>query len=296
MVITTKILTTTRNKMFYYTKEQLELLEKIESSQSYKLAEDDKIFLKEYETRGVRLELDYLKAELAMKKFGIESTIAIFGSARTLPQDVAKDKVDELIQNGVNGQELKQATRALNNSFFYEDARELGSIIGQSGEGVSDNRIMVMTGGGPGIMEAANRGAYEVGANSIGLNINLPHEQHPNPYITPELCLQFHYFAIRKFHFFQRARAMVVYPGGFGTMDELFELLTLIQTKSMKQIPVIMVGKQWWDNIINFKFLIEEGLISEKDLEIFDTVDNAQEAWNSILEWYKKRNKPLLIS
>ena len=296
MVITTKILTTTRNKMFYYTKEQLELLEKIESSQSYKLAEDDKIFLKEYETRGVRLELDYLKAELAMKKFGIESTIAIFGSARTLPQDVAKDKVDELIQNGVNGQELKQATRALNNSFFYEDARELGSIIGQSGEGVSDNRIMVMTGGGPGIMEAANRGAYEVGANSIGLNINLPHEQHPNPYITPELCLQFHYFAIRKFHFFQRAKAMVVYPGGFGTMDELFELLTLIQTKSMKQIPVIMVGKQWWDNIINFKFLIEEGLISEKDLEIFDTVDNAQEAWNSILEWYKKRNKPLLIN
>ena len=296
MVITTKILTTTRNKMFYYTKEQLELLEKIESSQSYKLAEDDKIFLKEYETRGVRLELDYLKAELAMKKFGIESTIAIFGSARTLPQDVAKAKVDELIQNRVNGQELKQATRALNNSFFYEDARELGSIIGKSGDGVSDNRIMVMTGGGPGIMEAANRGAYEVGANSIGLNINLPHEQHPNPYITPELCLQFHYFAIRKFHFFQRAKAMVVYPGGFGTMDELFELLTLIQTKSMKQIPVIMVGKQWWDNIINFKFLIEEGLISEKDLEIFDTVDNAQEAWNSILEWYKKRNKPLLIS
>ena len=282
--------------MFYYTKEQLELLEKIESSQSYKLAEDDKIFLKEYETRGVRLELDYLKAELAMKKFGIESTIAIFGSARTLPQDVAKAKVDELIQNRVNGQELKQATRALNNSFFYEDARELGSIIGQSGEGVSDNRIMVMTGGGPGIMEAANRGAYEVGANSIGLNINLPHEQHPNPYITPELCLQFHYFAIRKFHFFQRAKAMVVYPGGFGTMDELFELLTLIQTKSMKQIPVIMVGKQWWDNIINFKFLIEEGLISEKDLEIFDTVDNAKEAWKSILEWYKKRNKPLLIN
>ena len=280
--------------MFYYTKEQLELLEKIENSPSYKLAEDDKEFLKEYETRGVRLELDYLKAELAMKKFGIESTIAVFGSARILPQDVAKAKVDELIKNGVNGQELKQATKALNNSFYYEDARELGAIIGQSGDGVEDNRIMVMTGGGPGIMEAANRGAYEVGANSIGLNINLPHEQHPNPYITPELCLQFHYFAIRKFHFFQRAKAMVVYPGGFGTMDELFELLTLIQTKSMKQIPVVIVGKQWWSNLVNFDFLIEEGLISEKDLEIFTVVENAQEAWYSIANWYKNNNKSLL--
>jgi len=280
--------------MFYYTKEQLELLEKIENSPSYKIAEDDKEFLKEYETRGVRLELDYLKAELAMKKFGIEATIAIFGSARTLPQDIAKAKVDELIKNGINGLELKEATKTLNNSFFYEDARELGKIIGQSGDGVEDNRIMVMTGGGPGIMEAANRGAYEVGANSIGLNINLPHEQHPNPYITPELCLQFHYFSIRKFHFFQRAKAMVVYPGGFGTMDELFELLTLIQTKSMKQIPVIMVGKQWWSNIINFEFLIEEGVISEKDLEIFTIVDNAQDAWNSIKNWYITRKKLFL--
>ena len=280
--------------MFYYTKEQLKLLEKIENSPSYKLAEDDKEFLKEYETRGVRLELDFLKAELAMKKFGIEATIAIFGSARTLPQDIAKAKVDELIKNGINGLELKEATKTLNNSFFYEDARELGKIIGQSGDGVEDNRIMVMTGGGPGIMEAANRGAYEVGANSIGLNINLPHEQHPNPYITPELCLQFHYFSIRKFHFFQRAKAMVVYPGGFGTMDELFELLTLIQTKSMKQIPVIMVGKQWWSNIINFAFLIEEGVISEKDLEIFTIVDNAQDAWNSIKNWYITRKKLFL--
>ncbi len=280
--------------MFYYTKEQLELLEKIENSPSYKLAEDDKEFLKEYETRGVRLELDYLKAELAMKKFGIKSTIVVFGSARILPQEVAKANLDELIKKGIDGVELKKATKALDNSFFYEDARELGAIIGRSGGGVEDNRIMLMTGGGPGIMEAANRGAYEAGANSIGLNINLPHEQHPNPYITPELCLQFHYFAIRKFHFFQRAKAMVVYPGGFGTMDELFELLTLIQTKSMKQIPVVMVGKQWWNDLINFEFLIEEGMILKKDLEIFTIVDNAQEAWESILEWYIKRDKVLL--
>ena len=279
--------------MFYYTKEQLELLEKIENSQSYKLAEDDKEFLKEYETRGVRLELDYLKAELTMKKFGIESTIAIFGSARTLPQDVAKARVDELIKKGVNGNELKRATKALDNSFFYEDARELGQIIGRSGKGIKDNRVMVMTGGGPGIMEAANRGAYEVGASSMGLNINLPHEQHPNPYITPELCFQFHYFAIRKFHFFQRAKAMVVYPGGFGTMDELFELLTLIQTNSMKQIPVVMVGKQWWSNLLNLEFLIEEGMIAKEDLDIFKVVNCAKDVWEYIIKWYNEKGRPL---
>ena len=279
--------------MFYYTKEQLEMLKRIESSPTYKLAEDDKEFLKEYETRGVRLELDYLKAELAMKKFGIESTIAIFGSARTLPQDVAKAQVDELISKGINGSELKKATKALDNSFYYEDARELGRIIGKSGKGVKDNRIMVMTGGGPGIMEAANRGAYEVGANSIGLNIELPHEQHPNPYITPELCLRFHYFAIRKFHFFQRAKAMVVYPGGFGTMDELFELLTLIQTKSMKEMPVVLVGKQWWSNLLNIEFLIEEGMISKEDLEIFKVVNSAKEAWEYIVNWYNSKGRAL---
>ena len=280
--------------MFYYTKEQLEMLKRIESSPTYKLAEDDKEFLKEYETRGVRLELDYLKAELAMKKFGIESTIAIFGSARTLPQDVAKAQVDELISKGINGSELKKATKALDNSFYYEDARELGRIIGKSGKGVKDNRIMVMTGGGPGIMEAANRGAYEVGANSIGLNIELPHEQHPNPYITPELCLRFHYFAIRKFHFFQRAKAMIVYPGGFGTMDELFELLTLIQTKSMKEMPVVLVGKQWWSNLLNIEFLIEEGMISKEDLKIFKVVNSAKEAWEYILNWYDTKGKILI--
>ena len=279
--------------MDYYTKKELELLKKIESSPTYKLAEDDKDFLKQYETRGVRLELDYLKAELGMRKFGIEYTIAIFGSARILPQEVAKKRVDELIEKNINGVKLKRATIALNNSFFYEDARQLGQIIGKSGYGVKDNRVMVMTGGGPGIMEAANRGAWEVGANSIGLNIKLPHEQYPNPYITPELCFLFHYFAIRKFHFFQRARAMVVYPGGFGTMDELFELLTLTQTGSMKQMPIVLVGKQWWNNLLNIEFLLDEGMISKEDLEIFKMVDNAKEAWEYIINWYKQKGKPL---
>jgi len=279
--------------MNYYTKEEQKLLKNIEKSPTYKLAEDDKEFLKEYETRGVRLELDYLKAELTMKKFGIEHTIAIFGSARILPQEVAKKRVDELINKKASKEEIKQATKALNNSFYYEDAKELGKIIGNSGKSPEDNRVMVMTGGGPGIMEAANRGAWEVGANSIGLNIKLPHEQHPNPYITPELCLLFHYFSVRKFHFFQRSKAMVVYPGGFGTMDELFELLTLKQTGSMQQIPIVLVGKQWWSNFLNIEFLLEEGMISKKDLDIFVIVDSAKEAWEYILSWHKNNKKPL---
>ena len=279
--------------MTYYSDEERKLLKNIEDSPTYKLAEDDKDFLKEYETRGVRLELDYLKAELTMKNYGIEHTVAIFGSARVLPQDVAKAKVDELINKKASSEEVKRATKILNNSFYYEDARELGRIIGSSGKEPKDNRVIVMTGGGPGIMEAANRGAWEAGANSIGLNIKLPHEQHPNPYITPELCMQFHYFSIRKFHFFQRAKAMIVYPGGFVTMDELFELLTLKQTKSMKQIPVILIGKQWWHNLLNLEFLIEEGMISKDNLKIFKVVNSAKEAWIEILNWYKQRGEPL---
>jgi len=279
--------------MTYYSDEERRLLENIEKSPTYKLAEDDKEFLKEYETRGVRLELDYLKAELTMKKFGIEHTIAVFGSARILPQDVAKAKVDELIKKGINGAKLRRATIALNNSYYYEDAREFGRIVGKSGKKPQDNRVMVMTGGGPGIMEAANRGAWEVGANSIGLNIKLPFEQHPNPYITPELCMLFHYFSIRKFHFFQRAKGMVVYPGGFGTMDEMFELLTLKQTGSMQQIPIVLVGKQWWNNFLNIEFLLEEGMISKKDLDIFVMVDSAKEAWKHILNWHIDRGSAL---
>jgi uncharacterized protein (TIGR00730 family) len=279
--------------MWYYNDKEIELLKNIEKSPTYKLAEDDKEFLKEYETRGVRLELDYLKAELAMKKFGIEHTIAVFGSARILPQEVAKAKVDELMAKNINGEELRKAIKALDNSFYYEEARVLGSMIGRSGKSEKDNRVMVMTGGGPGIMEAANRGAYEVGANSIGLNIKLPHEQHPNPYITPELCLLFHYFSIRKFHFFQRAKAMVVFPGGFGTMDELFELLTLMQTGSMQQIPIVLVGKQWWNNLLNIEFLLEEGMISKEDLKIFKVVNNAKEAWRHIINWHEENSKPL---
>ncbi len=279
--------------MDYYNEKEKALLKEILNSPTYKLAEDDKEFINTYEARGIRLELDYLKAELTMKEYGIEHTIVTFGSARILPKDVAQQRLEMLLEKNSSEEELLKAAKALEMSRFYEDARKLGYLIGSSGKSPSDNRVMVMTGGGPGIMEAANRGAYEAGANSIGLNIKLPHEQHPNPYVTPGLCFLFHYFAIRKLHFFQRAKAMVVYPGGFGTMDELFELLTLIQTKTMQQIPVVIVGKEWWKKFLNFDFLIEEGTIAKEDLEIFHIVENATEAWKSIVSWHKEQGRPL---
>ncbi len=279
--------------MDYYNEKEKALLKEILNSPTYKLAEDDKEFINTYEARGIRLELDYLKAELIMKEYGIEHTIVTFGSARILPKDVAQKRLEMLLEKNSSEEELLKAAKALEMSRFYEDARKLGHLIGSSGKSPSDNRVMVMTGGGPGIMEAANRGAYEAGANSIGLNIKLPHEQHPNPYVTPGLCFLFHYFAIRKLHFFQRAKAMVVYPGGFGTMDELFELLTLIQTKTMQQIPVVIVGKEWWKKFLNFDFLIEEGTIAKEDLEIFHIVANATEAWRAIVSWHKEQGRPL---
>ena len=277
----------------YYNKKELELLRQIITSPTYKLAEDDKEFLREYEVRGVRLELDYLKAELVMKRYGIEDTIVVFGSARILPKEIAQKHLEKLQSIGADTAALKDAQKKLEMSRYYEDARKLGYLIGSSGKAPSDNRVMVMTGGGPGIMEAANRGAYEAGANSIGLNITLPREQHPNPYITPGLCFLLHYIAIRKLHFFQRAKAMVVYPGGFGTLDEFFELLTLIQTGTMPKIPVILVGKAWWSRLIDFDFLIEERMIAAEDLKIFHPVENAKEAWRAIVQWYKEHGNPL---
>ena len=235
-----------------------ELIKNIMDSPTYKIAETDDEFMESYETRATRLELDYLKAELAMKKYGIEHTIVVFGSAR----------FDE-------------------NNAFYIDAREFGKLVGTKGKYLDDSPVTMMTGGGPGIMEAANRGAYDVGAKSIGLNINLPKEQFPNPYITPELCFLFHYFAIRKLHFMQRAKALVVYPGGFGTLDEFFEILTLVQTKRTKKIPIVLVSSEYWNKALNFEFLLQEGTICDEDIKIFKIVENAKEAWEYIYGWYK---------
>ncbi len=273
-----------------------ELLQKIFSSPSYKLAIEDVDFLLSDDTRGVRLQLDYLKPELIMKRHGIKHTIVVFGSARIKePQTALKEleKIKKLVDKEPDSKtllrELRTAEKMVEKSVYYEEARKFGQMVGKSGKGPKDNTLTLMTGGGPGIMEAANRGAFDVGAKSIGLNIQLPHEQFPNPYISPELCFQLHYFAIRKLHFLHRACALVVFPGGYGTLDELFETLTLIQTKKNRPIPVVLVGKEYWHRLIDFKFLVEEGTIDAEDLHIFTFKENAQEAWEYILHWYDTR-------
>ncbi|WP_345992917.1 TIGR00730 family Rossman fold protein [Sulfurimonas sp. HSL-1716] len=277
-----------------------ELVKNLIGSDSYKIALEDIEFMNSYEARGIRLELDYLKAELVMNRLGIEHTIAVFGSARTIEYKTAKKKLNliqkELDKNPSNQEmrsKMNTAQRMLEKSVYYDDARRFGSLVGSSGKGADDCRVTIITGGGPGIMEAANRGAFDVGAKSIGLNINLPHEQFPNPYITPELCFQFHYFAIRKLHFLNRAKALVVYPGGFGTFDELFEILTLVQTQKSAAIPIVLVSKYFWNRAVNLEFLREEGVISYSDIEIFHIVDNADEAWKFITQWYEKKGEPL---
>lgn len=243
---------------------ELEQLQAIMSDSAYEVAENDKNFLYSDPARGVRLQLDYLKAEVKMKEEGIDHTIVVFGSART----------DE-------------------ENSYYKEARTFGQLVGKSGKSPEDCHVTLMTGGGPGIMEAANRGAFDVGAKSIGLNIELQHEQFPNPYISSKLCFQFRYFAIRKLHFMQRAKALVIFPGGFGTLDELFEILTLMQTQKSPSIPVILVGKTYWNKVINFDFLLEENVIDMNDLAMIIFVDGAEEAWEKVIEWHIDNNSPL---
>ncbi len=280
-------------KNIYKDERQQELVTQLLNSQSYKIAEEDIAFLESYEARAIRLELDYLKAELALKSFGIEHTVVVFGSARIKEEKVAKDILEtfqrELKLNPSSKklqQKVVEAKKLLKKSKYYDDAREFGKIVALEGKNLDDCPVVIATGGGPGIMEAANRGAHDEGANSVGFNINLPKEQFPNPYITPELCFQFHYFAIRKLHFINRAKALVVYPGGFGTLDELFETLTLIQTKKTEKIPIVLVSKDYWRKAINFDFLVEEETISKEDIDMFKIVENAKEAWGYILNWY----------
>ncbi len=275
-------------------------IDTIMSDPAFLIPEEDKTFLQSNDARGVRLQLDYLKAEVKMKEQGIEHTIVVFGSARILDEKSALKKVKKIknkIKNSPHSkkllQSLNRAKNIVNNSHYYAKARQFGQLVGESGKGPKDCHVTLMTGGGPGIMEAANRGALDVGAKSIGLNIELPHEQFPNPYITPELCFQFRYFAIRKLHFMHRAKALVIFPGGFGTLDELFEILTLIQTEKSPYIPIVLLGKSYWDNVINFDFLLEEGVISSEDLIPIIYVESAEEAWNKIILWHQNNHTPL---
>jgi len=275
-----------------------ENLRRIMSSPTYRLAFEDLDFLKREDLRPVRLELELLKPEIIIKEHNVQSTIVVFGSARLLCQveaeknfqkiskEVAAHPRDRQLQ-----QRLAQAKLLLENAHFYEEAREFSRLVSASCQLDGHCDFVVITGGGPGIMEAANRGAFEAGAKSIGLNITLPHEQQPNPYITPELCFQFKYFAIRKMHFRLRAKALVAFPGGFGTCDELFETLTLIQTHKMERVPILLFGKKFWQRAVNLPFLAEQGMIAYQDLELIDYVETATEAWDKIVAYYHERGE-----
>ncbi|MCO4845515.1 MAG: LOG family protein [Sulfurovum sp.] len=280
--------------------ETLKQIKAIVNDPTYEIAEEDKSFIYSDEARGVRLQLDYLKAEVKMNKQGIDHTIVVFGSARIVEFDVAMNELKKIEKELLNSPHseallsaLKRCESMVGKSIYYDEARKFGQLVGKSGKTPEDCHVTLMTGGGPGIMEAANRGALDVGAKSIGLNIELSHEQFPNPYITPELCFQFRYFAMRKLHFMQRAKALVVFPGGFGTMDELFEILTLIQTMKSPSIPIVLLGKEYWNRVIDFQFLKEEDVIECDDLNMLTYVDNAEEAWEAIIQWHKKYNSPL---
>lgn len=263
------------------------------TSPAYRLAFTDNDFLLRKELRPIRLMLELTKPELMQHEEHIDTTIVIFGSARILDQRNAKirlatakralkedPKDPQLIQN------VKIAESLVAKSIYYDEARKLAKIISENCQKGYRRDFVVVTGGGPGIMEAANRGAFDANAKSIGLNIVLPMEQTPNPYISPELCFQFHYFAMRKMHFLIRARALVAFPGGYGTFDELFEALTLLQTGKIKQMPVILFGQEYWNKIINFQALADEGMVSQQDLNLFQFVETADEAWRIISRFY----------
>jgi hypothetical protein len=266
-------------------------------SPSNLLAYRDIGFITRNALRPVRLQLELLKPEMIQNEEGIRSTIAVFGSARIpSPEEAAhlRQLAQEELGRAPDSEEarrrLAQVERLAAKSKYYEEARRLTHLCTKECQANSHADFVVVTGGGPGIMEAANRGAYEARGKSIGLNITLPMEQGANPYITPELSFTFHYFAIRKMHFLLRAKALVVFPGGFGTFDELFETLTLIQTEKMEYVPVVLFGRDFWENAINFEFLVDEGMISPEDLRLFSYVETADEAWEQIKKFYDGRS------
>ena len=251
---------------------------------AYRLAFTDTEFLLREELRPVRMQLELLKPEMVQSEHGIRSTIVIFGSARILPPDAAMLQLEAARAEG-DGAAIKRAEMGVSMSRFYDEAQRFAAIVTRKSREL-ESPVYVVTGGGPGIMEAGNRGAHEVGGKSIGLNIVLPHEQAPNPYITPELCFQFHYFALRKMHFVMRSIALVCFPGGFGTLDELFETMTLTQTGKSRKRPILLFGREFWTRLIDFDWLIETGMISPGDVDLFRFVETAEEAWSVLAQEY----------
>ena len=276
-------------------------IEAILKSPSYRSAAEDSEFLGGGEARGPRLEIDYLKPELILREHEIDAAIVVFGSTR-IPEPAAaarrlqalKTRAAETPGDPDLDRRIRVAERVLDKSRYYTVARDLGRLVGKAGHDHPARRLVVMTGGGPGIMEAANRGAFDVGAQSVGLNIGLPREQFPNPYVTPDLCFRLHYFAIRKLHLLLRAKALVAFPGGYGTLDELFETLTLVQTRKITPIPVILVGEDFWRRVADIDFLVEEGMIDPEDRDLFWFADSAEEIWEGILAWHEAAGDPLL--
>lgn len=263
-------------------------------SASYQLAEEDTELLKRPEMRAVRMQLELAKPELAFVDQRVNSTIVVFGGARISEPAIARERLKaasaalaESPGDVLLAREVQRCERLVAKGLYYDAAREFGRIVSSSCQLGDVCDYVVVTGGGPGIMEAANRGAFDVGAKSAGLNITLPAEQQPNSYITPELCFRFHYFAMRKLHFLLRAKALVIFPGGFGTLDELFDALTLRQTGRMQDLPIVMYGREYWRQVIDFQFLADEGTIADADLELISYAESPQEAWDIIVQYHR---------
>ena len=285
-----------KNNLLSIEEEQLRLARKERMNHpSYRLAYDDDDFFLREDMRALRLQLEWVKPDIIQKENNIESTVVVFGGARFKEKKKAEQQLlkarDELSKNPDSEErqrKIKIAESVCRNSRFYEESRLLAQKITRLSQQHGGKEFVVVTGGGPGVMEAANRGAADEGGQSIGLNIVLPFEQEPNPYITPELCFQFDYFAIRKMHFLKRAKGLVAFPGGFGTLDELFETLTLIQTKKMQPFPIVLIGKEYWSRLIDFDFLAEQGAVSEADIKLFHMVDTAGDAYEHLSKHWGK--------
>jgi len=255
--------------------------------EAHRLAFADPEFLLRRETRGIRFQLEMLKPDLAQVEAGIEHTVVVFGSARFIDRAAAQAQL-QIAQQVGQAQDIAKAQALVRNAEHYENARVFAHLVAQSCSCLPKaEQLFICTGGGPGIMEAANRGAQEAGALSVALNIALPHEQHPNPYVTPDLSFKFHYFALRKMHFMMRAKALVAFPGGFGTLDELFEVMTLVQTRKARPVPILLFGTAFWKSLINMDVLLQEGTISPDDLQLFHYVDTPEAAWQAICDFYQ---------
>jgi uncharacterized protein (TIGR00730 family) len=279
-----------KDRRFYKAKQEAKFAKELTpetpqtQSKSYRLAFQDNEFLLREELRPVRFQLELLKPEMLLDEAKVASTLVVYGSAR-IPQP---ENADALLAEATDERSRTIAGRLKANSHYYNEARKLGQLASSCGikDGEGNRHFVVCSGGGPSIMEAANRGARDAGADTIGLNIVLPHEQAPNEYVTPDLSFRFHYFALRKMHFLLRARAVAVFPGGFGTFDEFFELLTLVQTGKIEPMPILLFGREFWERVVNFEELMLEGVVSPKDLDLFQFVETADDAWKEITAFY----------